>query len=320
MADGTFGSLRLGPARIPDCRGVAQPGSAPEWGSGGRAFESLRPDQHPEHERAPGGRPPGALLLSRTATGFQTAASRRTGRTPSMHSAAGPSIPRVRCAYVSAVVDSSDWPRTRDTTASAPRLRHAASRGWRGPPLHVRPMLGRDSPEAVDPGASRCPRGPRAVRAATRTRRGAGGQIGAAPSMDTHRRRGTIATSAGAALAPRDRRQRPRCRSRRHPHVTPGARCTVRVRYSTGYSHANVLGAKTAPASGRLTWTWEGSKTTRVGKRPVTVTCTKKSKSGTATAFSRRSEVAVVRPPHRRRPERPPASGRRHVTPPMSAR
>jgi Flp pilus assembly pilin Flp len=25
-------------------RGVAQPGSAPEWGSGGRAFESLRPD------------------------------------------------------------------------------------------------------------------------------------------------------------------------------------------------------------------------------------------------------------------------------------
>ena len=39
------------------CRGVAQPGSAPEWGSGGRAFESLRPDHSPEHERASEGRP-----------------------------------------------------------------------------------------------------------------------------------------------------------------------------------------------------------------------------------------------------------------------
>ena len=29
---------------IPTCRGVAQPGSAPEWGSGGRRFESCRPD------------------------------------------------------------------------------------------------------------------------------------------------------------------------------------------------------------------------------------------------------------------------------------
>ena len=26
-------------------RGVAQPGSAPEWGSGGREFESRRPDR-----------------------------------------------------------------------------------------------------------------------------------------------------------------------------------------------------------------------------------------------------------------------------------
>src|SRR3990170_2511036 len=34
-------------------RGVAQPGSAPEWGSGGRRFESFRPDQSPEHEMAP---------------------------------------------------------------------------------------------------------------------------------------------------------------------------------------------------------------------------------------------------------------------------
>ena len=31
-------------------RGVAQPGSAPEWGSGGRAFESLRPDHYLDQE------------------------------------------------------------------------------------------------------------------------------------------------------------------------------------------------------------------------------------------------------------------------------
>src|SRR6185436_3860059 len=29
------------------CRGVAQPGSAPDWGSGGRWFESSHPDQIP---------------------------------------------------------------------------------------------------------------------------------------------------------------------------------------------------------------------------------------------------------------------------------
>src|SRR5450759_1226526 len=28
-------------------------GRVTEWGSGGRAFESLRPDQYPEHERGP---------------------------------------------------------------------------------------------------------------------------------------------------------------------------------------------------------------------------------------------------------------------------
>ncbi len=31
--------------RVPDSRGVAQPGSAPQWGCGGREFESRRPDQ-----------------------------------------------------------------------------------------------------------------------------------------------------------------------------------------------------------------------------------------------------------------------------------
>jgi hypothetical protein len=65
--------------------------------------------------------------------------------------------------------------------------------------------------------------------------------------------------------------------------TTAGARCTIRVKYSSGYSHAKGLGAKTAPASGKVTWTWEVGKSTRLGKWPVTVTCTKGSKSGTAT-------------------------------------
>ena len=30
-------------------RGVAQPGSAPEWGSGGRRFKSSRPDHKIKH-------------------------------------------------------------------------------------------------------------------------------------------------------------------------------------------------------------------------------------------------------------------------------
>jgi hypothetical protein len=34
-------------------RGVAQSGSAPEWGSGGRRFESFRPDHDSEHEMRP---------------------------------------------------------------------------------------------------------------------------------------------------------------------------------------------------------------------------------------------------------------------------
>ena len=38
-------------------RGVAQPGSAPEWGSGGRAFESLRPDHLLSVKRPPDSTP-----------------------------------------------------------------------------------------------------------------------------------------------------------------------------------------------------------------------------------------------------------------------
>jgi len=65
--------------------------------------------------------------------------------------------------------------------------------------------------------------------------------------------------------------------------TTAGAACTIKVKYRTGYSRAKGLEKKTAPANGRITWTWEVGKTTTPGKWPVTVTCTKGSKSGTAT-------------------------------------
>ena len=38
----TTGTSAIWPRR--PCRGVAQPGSAPEWGSGGRQFKSAHPD------------------------------------------------------------------------------------------------------------------------------------------------------------------------------------------------------------------------------------------------------------------------------------
>jgi hypothetical protein len=61
------------------------------------------------------------------------------------------------------------------------------------------------------------------------------------------------------------------------------ARCTIRVRYATGYSHAQGLEPKTAPASGRITWEWEVGKSTTPGKWPVTVTCKKGTATGTVT-------------------------------------
>ena len=41
-----FGVSLVGPPQphTIELRGVAQPGSAPEWGSGGRRFKSSRPD------------------------------------------------------------------------------------------------------------------------------------------------------------------------------------------------------------------------------------------------------------------------------------
>ena len=58
---------------------MAQPGSAPEWGSGGRAFESLRPDHFVEHEMAHRSDPRGRRL-SRVAGLAADPAARRTSR------------------------------------------------------------------------------------------------------------------------------------------------------------------------------------------------------------------------------------------------
>ena len=38
-------TIMIGIIKSSLCRDVAQPGSAPEWGSGGRWFKSSRPDQ-----------------------------------------------------------------------------------------------------------------------------------------------------------------------------------------------------------------------------------------------------------------------------------
>ena len=66
-----------GDARLPPRRGVAQPGSAPEWGSGGRAFESLRPDQRSEHERGPEGDPPDLMIPGHTASILDSTTTRQ---------------------------------------------------------------------------------------------------------------------------------------------------------------------------------------------------------------------------------------------------
>jgi len=51
-------------------RGVAQPGSAPEWGSGGRTFESSRPDHHPDDSHSTVARKLGLCRVSPSSIGL----------------------------------------------------------------------------------------------------------------------------------------------------------------------------------------------------------------------------------------------------------
>ena len=58
--------------------------------------------------------------------------------------------------------------------------------------------------------------------------------------------------------------------------VSPKARCTIGVYYSTRKSEARGLGAKTAKT---ITWTWQIGSSTKAGTWPIKIDC---GKSGTA--------------------------------------
>jgi hypothetical protein len=54
--------------------------------------------------------------------------------------------------------------------------------------------------------------------------------------------------------------------------VSPKARCTIGVYYSTTKSGARGLGPKTAKT---ITWTWTAGSTTKTGRWPVKIDCGK---------------------------------------------
>ena len=63
--------------------------------------------------------------------------------------------------------------------------------------------------------------------------------------------------------------------------VAPRSRCTIKVVYSTGASHAAGLGAK---VGWKITWRWRVARRTKPGRYPVTVDC---GKAGKHTAYLR---------------------------------
>jgi micrococcal nuclease len=56
-------------------------------------------------------------------------------------------------------------------------------------------------------------------------------------------------------------------------HTTPGAACTIVVRYKSGPSKAQGLGPKTADAKGDVTWSWMVGTRTTPGSWPVVIAC-----------------------------------------------
>ena len=60
--------------------------------------------------------------------------------------------------------------------------------------------------------------------------------------------------------------------------VSPKARCTIGVYYSTTKSQAHGLGAKTAKT---ITWTWTVGSNTKAGTWPVKIDCGKSGKTQT---------------------------------------
>lgn len=63
-------------------------------------------------------------------------------------------------------------------------------------------------------------------------------------------------------------------------HTGAHDKCSIKVVYANGTSHATGLGSKYTNVVGQATWTWKVPKTTRTGKWPVTVTCQSGSRSG----------------------------------------
>jgi hypothetical protein len=55
--------------------------------------------------------------------------------------------------------------------------------------------------------------------------------------------------------------------------TTPGVQCTIVVRYKSGPSRAQGLGAKKADAKGDVSWSWMVGTRTTPGNWPVTITC-----------------------------------------------
>jgi hypothetical protein len=59
-----------------------------------------------------------------------------------------------------------------------------------------------------------------------------------------------------------------------------GAACSILVEYNSGPSTAAGLGDKTAPSSGKITWSWKVGGRTALGTYPITITCSKGDASG----------------------------------------
>ena len=65
--------------------------------------------------------------------------------------------------------------------------------------------------------------------------------------------------------------------------TTPGASCTITVRYKSGPSTAAGLGPKTAAANGQIAWSWRVGANTTPGTWPIRVRCGTGSETSTAT-------------------------------------
>lgn len=62
--------------------------------------------------------------------------------------------------------------------------------------------------------------------------------------------------------------------------TTPGAGCSITVRYKSGPSRAKGLYPQTADSKGRITWRWRVGSNTIPGRWPIIVTCEKGGDSG----------------------------------------